>query len=258
MESREETVRLIAQEEAEETSALLERCGLRSGMRVLDVGCGPGVITRKIAERVGSTGAVVGVDLSAERLAAAAELNRDNPRVRFVQGNVYALDVGPEPFDFVWSQYLFEYLAEPQRALEQLRRVTRPGGRIVVSDIDGMGTLAFPLDPSLAERFALLNRAVAATGFDLHVGRKLFHYFHQAGLADIRVHLVPQYVVAGAAPERLVRDWKIRFEALGAVGEAAFGGAGRYAAFVDDYLIHLQDPTALKYGVTLATEGTHR
>lgn len=258
MESADETRRLVAQAEAEDSRALLERCGLRPGMRALDVGCGPGVIARRIAEVVGDAGSVVGLDVSPERIAAATAHNGDLRHVQFVCADVYSPGLPAASFDFVWSQFLFEYLAEPARALAGLVRLVRPGGKIVISDIDGVGTLGWPMSPSLEAGFRRLVDAVAATGFDLHVGRKLYALFRDAGVSDVKVHLQPLYLVAGAAPERLIRDWQVRFDALAPTAARAFGGPAPYAAFVTDYLAHLADDRALKYGITLVTEGTCR
>jgi hypothetical protein len=87
------------------------------------------------------------------------------------------------------------------------------------------------------------------------VGRKLYSLFRQAGLREVRVRLYPFYVVAGAAPEQLLEDWRTRFDALEPAMTPEFGGAGAYRAFCNEYLRMLEDEDALKYGVTLVTEG---
>lgn len=258
MESSAETERLVAQEEAEETEAIFDRCGLGPGMRVLDAGCGPGVIARRIAERVGPEGEVVGVDASAERVSAAARHNEGLRHARFERADIHALPFEDGRFDFVWSQFVFEYLPDPMRALRELIRVARPGGKIVVSDIDGMGSMAWPIAPDVSAGFEKLAAAVAASGFDLHIGRKLYSHFRAAGLVDLRVHLFPQYLIAGRAPDRLVQDWRIRFDALARTGESALGGSRAYARFVDRFIEHLEDAGALKFGIVLVTQGTRR
>ncbi|RYZ35091.1 MAG: methyltransferase domain-containing protein, partial [Myxococcaceae bacterium] len=161
-----------------------------------------------------------------------------------------------EAFDYVWSQYVFEYLPDRQVALAELIRVTRPGGRVVVSDIDGLGFQNWPFPEHLRQGTQRIVEALEARGFDLYVGRKMFSDFRRAGLTDVRVHLVPFYMAPGAAEQRLLRDWQTRFEALAPVAIPAFGGPDAYRAHCEGFLAMLADPEGLKYAVTLVTEGT--
>ncbi|WP_171420177.1 methyltransferase domain-containing protein [Corallococcus exercitus] len=256
MESADESRRLLEQEQSQDTRAMLGRTGLKPGHRVLDAGCGPGGIAELMAELVGEGGHVTGVDLHEGRVAEARARNAHRPHLTFLQADVRTTGLPADAFDYAWSQYVFEYLPDRHAALAELIRVTRPGGRVVVSDIDGLGFQNWPFPEHLREGTQRIVEALATRGFDLYVGRKLFSEFRRAGLTDVRVHLMPFYLCAGAAEARLVRDWKTRFEALAPVGAAAFGGPAAYQSHCDDFLAMLQDPEGLKYAVTLVTEGT--
>jgi SAM-dependent methyltransferase len=256
MESEEEARRLVAQAQSNPVSAHLVATGLSAGHHALDAGCGPGVITEAMALQGGPSGSVVGMDLSPERLSEARARCEPLANCRFVRANVCSTGLPDASFDYVWSQFLFEYLPQPQVALAELLRVTRPGGRVVVADVDGVGLFNWPFPPEIEQGFHTLVRAVAsATGFDIHVGRKMFHLFRRAGLQDVRVHLAPLWVVAGAAEARLVEDWAIRLQTLEAVAAPAFGGVTPYRAFSQAYLALLSDADTLKYSVLLVTEG---
>ncbi|RKH72349.1 methyltransferase domain-containing protein [Corallococcus aberystwythensis] len=256
MESEGESRRLWEQEQSQDTRAVLRRTGLKPGDRVLDAGCGPGGIAELMAELVGEGGHVTGVDLHEGRVAEAKARNAHRPHLTFFQGDVRTTGLPPDAFDYAWSQYVFEYLPDRHAALAELIRVTRPGGRVVVSDIDGLGFQNWPFPERLHAGMQRMVEALASRGFDLHVGRKVFSDFRRAGLANVRVHLVPFYLAAGAAEDRLVRDWKTRFEALAPVGAAVFGSQEAYQSHCDDFLAMLADPEGLKYAVTLVTEGT--
>jgi ubiquinone/menaquinone biosynthesis C-methylase UbiE len=255
MESAGETRRLLLQEQADDARALLLATGLRSGDRVLDAGCGPGGITLTMADIVGACGSVMGLDLSDVRLEEARVRCAHLPQVSFVQGDVRHMELPAGAFDYTWSQYVLEYLPDRDVALAELIRVTRPGGRVVVSEIDGQGLANWPMTGLLADGVRRFERGLAAHGFDLFVGRKLFHAFRRAGLRDVRVHLAPQYVVAGSADGRFLEDWETRFTALTAAVSPAFESEAAYQEFCQAYLHMLRDPDTLKYSVLIVTEG---
>lgn len=256
MESVRETRRLLEQERANDARRALLLTGLSRGDRALDAGCGPGGITETMAEVVGPEGHVTGVDLSPERVAEASLRCQLRPNLRFLHADIRSLALPDASIDYAWSQFVFEYLPERLPALRELARVTRPGGKVVVSEIDGLGFQNWPFTEALRDGTQRIVDALSTKGFDLFAGRKLFHEFRQAGLRDIQVHLLPFYMVAGAADARLLMDWEIRFAALEAVAVPFFGGQEAYRAYCREYLRMLADPEGLKYAVLLVTEGT--
>lgn len=256
MESSAEARRLAEQARSLPVRQHLRLTGLSEGMVALDAGCGPGVITGLMAELVGPRGRVVGLDVSAERLAEARAHCAHLPQCEFVQADVRATGMQDASVDYAWCQFVFEYLRRPEEALGELIRVTRPGGHVVVSDMDGVGMLNWPCPPDVEDGFRRLVQAVSeATGYDPHVGRKMFHLFRRAGLADVRVHMLPLWMVTGAADARLLEDWAIRFRTLEPIAAPALGGTEAYWAFCERYMGMLRDPEALKYSVVLITEG---
>lgn len=258
MESEGEARRLAEQARALPVHSHLITTGLAPGMKALDAGCGPGVITAAIADVVGRQGSVLGIDLHAQRLEEARAHCAPLPQCSFLQGDVRKLELPENTFDYVWCQFVMEYLSQPAEAVAELIRVTRPGGRLVVSDVDALGLHNWPVSPELAQGCQKFVAALAAVGLDLHAGRKIFHLFRRAGLEQVRVHLAPLWVVAGAADARLMNDWKQRFQTLEQIVSPAFGGAQGYWAFCEQYLGLLSDPDALKYAVLLITEGQKR
>jgi ubiquinone/menaquinone biosynthesis C-methylase UbiE len=116
------------------TYALLEP---GDGARLLDVGCGTGDDVRALAERVGSVGRVVGVDVSESMVAeAAARSEGSTLPVEFHLGDASALEYDDASFDGCRADRVFQHLSDPTSALAELMRVCRPGGRIVISDSD--------------------------------------------------------------------------------------------------------------------------
>jgi len=102
---------------------------LAPGGAALDVACGSGRLTAELARSAGAAGRVVGVDFSPGMLEVA---RRDQPALRFVEGDALDLPFGDEEFDAATMAFGLRNLADPGRGLAEMRRVVRPGGRMVV------------------------------------------------------------------------------------------------------------------------------
>src|SRR5262249_9673167 len=130
-----EQARLARRTAATSAAFLLPHLG--PGMRVLDVGCGVGTITLGLAEAV-APGEAVGLDLQPAQIDAAQVLaaTRGVVNVQFVPGSVYELPFPDASFDAAYANTLVQHLAEPSRALAELKRVLKPGGVVALADDD--------------------------------------------------------------------------------------------------------------------------
>jgi arsenite methyltransferase len=122
------------------------------GERVLDVGCGPGFFCAELVAAVGEGGAVTGVDSSPAMLALAARRCAGHANVELLEGEAVALPVADESFDAALSVQVIEYVTETERALAELHRALRPGGRVLVWDIDWSTLSLHSEDPARSER----------------------------------------------------------------------------------------------------------
>jgi ubiquinone/menaquinone biosynthesis C-methylase UbiE len=157
---------------------------LRPGLRILDVGCGPGTITAEMADRVGEEGAVVGIDAAAEVIARASEtMSRSN--LTYAVEDVYALDADNDSFDIVHAHQVLQHLADPVAALTEMRRVCRPGGLVAARDSDYPTMAWHPQPPELTEWLALYVSVTRANGGHPEAGRLLQSWARQAGFADV-------------------------------------------------------------------------
>ncbi len=159
---------------------------LRPGQAILDVGCGPGTITTDLAELV-APGRVVGVDAAEEALvqARAAAHARTVSTVEFAWGDAYALDFPEGSFDVVHAHQVLQHLAEPARALAELRRVCRPDGLVAARDSDYGACAWYPLDPALDRWLALYHELVRHNGAEADAGRRLLSWARQAGFSEV-------------------------------------------------------------------------
>jgi ubiquinone/menaquinone biosynthesis C-methylase UbiE len=106
------------------------------GERILDVGCGPGFYTEELLPVVGDAGAIVGIDSSPSMLAVAASRVAGHANVTFHEADATLLPVEDGYFDAAFSVQVIEYVADADRALAEIYRALRPGGRAVVWDVD--------------------------------------------------------------------------------------------------------------------------
>jgi SAM-dependent methyltransferase len=153
---------------------------LGQGMSLLDVGCGPGTITADLARLVRQ---VTAIDTSAEVLALAADGAPRN--VSFAVGDVHALAFADGAFDVVHAHQVLQHVAEPVRALREMRRVCRPGGIVAVRDSDYRAFTWYPELPELDEWLALYRRVARHNGGEPDAGRRLLSWARQAGCTDI-------------------------------------------------------------------------
>ncbi len=155
------------------------------GHHLLDVGCGLGGDAIALAERVGVGGRVVGVDNSEQLIAEAQQrVAGSSLPVAFRVGDIYGMEYADGSFDGCRADRVFQHLDRPADALNELIRVTKPGGRIVVGDPD-WETLIFDA-PQTAVTRTILN-FVCDSHRNAWMGRQLYAQFQVAGLADVAV-----------------------------------------------------------------------
>ena len=159
---------------------------LAPGIDVLDCGCGPGTITRDIAQRV-APGKVVGLDFSADQVAVATRDARARgiANAEFRQGSVYALPFEDGSFDAVFSHALLEHLREPASAVLELKRVLKPGGTLGLCTPDWGGFLLAPPSEKLLVAFEAYKQLQNRNGGDVYCGHKLGLYLEHAGFEGI-------------------------------------------------------------------------
>ena len=159
---------------------------LRSGLDVLDVGCGPGTITIDLARIVGP-GHVSGIDGAASAIdVATASAKAAEVDVAFAVGDAYGLTFEDDRFDVVHADQLLQHLADPVAALQEMRRVCRPGGIVAVRDADYAAMSWWPFDPRLNRWRELYSAAARANGGEPDAGRRLIGWARTAGFIDLR------------------------------------------------------------------------
>jgi len=167
-------------------SLMLEMVDLQPGERVLDVACGTGLVSFRVAEAVGARGAVVGTDISGEMVEAArrSAAERDVGNASFERSDAEALPFADGTFDAAVCGLGLMYVPDPVKALGEMRRLLRPGGRAAAAVWGARRNCGW------AEIFPITDAHVASEVCPMffHLGTKdmLARTFEAAGFTDIR------------------------------------------------------------------------
>ncbi|MCL1475354.1 class I SAM-dependent methyltransferase [Argonema antarcticum] len=157
---------------------------LYPGMKLLDCGCGPGTISLGLA-RIIFPGTVTGIDREISQINIAIEnaKKQDISNADFIEGSIYNLPFPDNSFDAVFSHALFEHLAEPLKALSEIKRVLKPGGKVGIRSPDWGGFLIAPETPQLKEAIAFYQFIQQQNGGNPYVGRELKALLKKAGFS---------------------------------------------------------------------------
>jgi 2-polyprenyl-3-methyl-5-hydroxy-6-metoxy-1,4-benzoquinol methylase len=186
-----ERLRLLARVMNPASIALLDRVGLRPGMHCLDFGCGGGDMTIEIARRAGPSGRVVGWDFDPVKIALAdAEIRAQGvERISFQQIDIRNVTVRPE-FDLVYSRFLLSHLSDSPRAIATMKQALRPGGLLVLEDVDFSGHFAHPRSAALDRYVELYTLAARQAGADPTIGPRLPELLSDTEFTGIGMQIV--------------------------------------------------------------------
>jgi SAM-dependent methyltransferase len=176
-----------------ELRGLIRRLDLKSGMHVLDVGCGTGAALNWLLGEVSPSGRVVGVDLAAAHVAAARL--QASPEIQLYQGNLFDDLFEPASFDLVWCVNTINHLTDPVAGVIHLATLLRDGGRVALGQSSFLPDMYFAWDSRLEQ---VVNDAVRRyyqdrydlDEHDLKAVRALVGILRQANLQNISVRTV--------------------------------------------------------------------
>ncbi|MFE9767704.1 methyltransferase domain-containing protein [Streptomyces sp. NPDC005808] len=184
----ESVARLVAALDAQDTNDGVQRLrawahtavAARPGERAIDIGSGTGSQTQALAAAVGPHGEVLGIEpnnglrMVAEQRAVAA-----GSQARFVDGDALVLHLPDASVDIVWCERVLQHLVEPEKAVAEIARVLRPGGRVALLDTDWATTILHPGEP---ETVAAITSGALSAAADPYSGRKVVGRLTAAGL----------------------------------------------------------------------------
>ncbi|MGZ5009804.1 MAG: class I SAM-dependent methyltransferase [Methylobacter sp.] len=180
------------------TSRLLAEAGVAPGMTCLDLGCGGGDVTLQLAALTGPQGRVTGVDMDETKLDLAQQAaKRDGlENVQFRRLNVQDWSEESQ-YDCIYSRFLLTHLADPLQVLRQMLQAVRPGGLVLIEDIDFSGHFCQPPCAGFDTYVRLYRMAARRQGADADIGPKLYGMMLDAGWREVKVNVIQPMFTSG-------------------------------------------------------------
>ena len=257
MENDQESLRLDMKTDNDVTKRQAQWAGLAPGMRVVDIGCGPGKTTSTLGDLVQPGGAALGVDGSEQRLQFAEE--------HYVSDIVsFACRDFLEPlsplgqFDFAWVRFLLEYHSSNCFELVQnISGCVKPGGILCLIDLDHNCLSHFGQTPRLERAIAAIMKSLAENdNFDPYVGRKLYSFLYDLGYEDIDVKVEAHHQIFGELNEVDAFNWTRKVEVAARNSRYGFDEyQGGFEEFLAEFRTFFADPRRFTYTPIISCRG---
>jgi ubiquinone/menaquinone biosynthesis C-methylase UbiE len=175
--------------------ALLEGADIRDGMRVMDLGAGPGFFAAGLKSIVGSQGRVDGVDLNERFVADANARATDDPGLNFHLVNDHHLPFDDNTFDRAICKNVLEYVPDVNSTLLEVARVLKPGGKVHIIDSDWGFVIVEPWGKKVVDDFF---EAAGGAFNEPYIGRRASGLLAGSGFRDVKVAMNPFVDLEGA------------------------------------------------------------
>lgn len=221
MESELEAERLLLKSDEATSREQLLLTGLKPGMKAVDAGGGAGFVTRIIADLVGDDGRAIILDQSQDRLNAAKTHCKPFGKIDYIQTDLENIKLADASVDYIWCRFVFEYLKNPKKTFQEFIRIAKPGAKIVVGDLDYNCLSHYPLDSKIETQLREVAQELERAKFwDPYAGRKIYSYYADAGLSDVKVHMIPHHLIYGESHSRDIANWRQKFEIIEQLSKA--------------------------------------
>jgi len=231
--------------------------GIKPGMRVADLGCGPGKTTYYLNKLAHPNGTTVGIDISKQRIEYARE-NYQDEGLEFHLGDIRkSLDqIGL--FDFVWIRFVLEHFRENSfDIVKNVTSILKPGGILCLVDLDFNCLIHHGISARLEKSlFGLMGLLEKRANFDPYAGRKLYSYLYDLGYQDIDIDITTHHLIFGELSGLDEQNWLFKVEVAAKKSGYAFSEfPGGYEEFKKEFLDSFRDKRRFTYTPLILARG---
>jgi ubiquinone/menaquinone biosynthesis C-methylase UbiE len=259
MENDEEAFRLDIKTDPEAVREQALWCGVKPGLRILDVGCGPGKTTSILREMVQPRGHAVGIDFSAHRIQKAKEIYGNEPGIDFeVCDFTKPMRDGLCNFDLIWIRFVLEYHAkESPDIIRNITDCLKPGGYFCLLDLDHNCLNHYELPRSIEKiLFQIIDVMQKEYNFDPYIGRKLYSFLYDLGYENITMDMKAHHLIYGKVKAPDLFNWTKKLEMASRKAANVFDPyPGGHKQFFADFIEFFNDPRRFTYTPLILCKG---
>jgi SAM-dependent methyltransferase len=183
---------------APEANQLFDLIGVEPGTAAIDIGCGVMGVLHLLAERIGPSGRVVGLDREPRILEAGRGLAEQRAlNVKFVEADATASGLPEDSYDLVHARTVLLNVSNPQEILAEMIRIARPGGIVAIQEPDASAWACDPPHPAFDILRSEIINAYRRTGKDFNIGRRAARMLRDVGLEGVRVRATARVTQVG-------------------------------------------------------------
>jgi ubiquinone/menaquinone biosynthesis C-methylase UbiE len=257
MEGDEEAIRLDMKTDSQVVEAQAQWAGVRSGMRIADLGCGSGKTSYLLNHMAQPNGETIGVDIAEQRVQFAHS-NYIAKGLQFIQMDIRDPLESLGQFDLVWIRFVLEYYRSSSfDIVKNIAKIVKPGGRLCLIDLDHNCLNHYGLSPRIETALVgIMSSLEQKSDFDPLVGRKLYAYLYDLGFQGIDVNLTPHHLIFGDLPEADAFNWTKKVEIAAKYSGYAFEEyENGFDGFFAEFKRNFTDPRRFTYTPVITCHG---
>lgn len=258
MENPEESVRLDIKTDPEAVKLQAAWCGVKPGLKILDVGCGSGKSASILYDMIQPHGSLVGIDRSKDRIEYAQKHYGNKSGLDFFVYDFTKPIEGLGQFDLIWVRFVLEYFRENALDIvKDLAKSLKPGGCMCLLDLDQNCMGHYPLTGAMETvLYNVMKRLERAHNFDPYAGRKLYAYLCALNFEEIEIDLKAHHLIYGDLDAQDQFNWLKKIQVVSEKAEDLFGHyPGGAEQFFSDFSTYLNDPGRFIYTPLILAKG---
>ncbi len=243
--AEQERLQAQAHQLADESSWLFDQLALAAGARVVEIGCGPQGCLDLLAQRVGPSGVVIGVERSEESVELARRFVREQglANVEIIHADARSTGLVRDSFDLVTSRLVLVNIPQPQEIIAEAVALAKPGGSVAFHEADWSVHVSDPPLQAWDRAEDLLITYARSAGIDLFIGRKIPRLLRAAGLVDVAAHPLIHIYPPGHARRSILLDFLENVSER--LVETGIASPTELEVLTDSLRRHLDDPDTL-------------